>query len=127
MSKIRGFALYEPDDIDLLLSDLDNLLTNLDVGWQPLGRGGDKYQVGEGGCLFTAMNRSLTAACIPYTMSRDRRLYNMMGALGFTMGPGNKYDVPANAVDTGAMYHWNDAQTDVDCVKNRVKDAINHL
>ena len=121
------YTLYDPDsnDTEQLRSDLDALLTDLDVGWQSCSIPGT--MVGIGGCLLTAMNRSLTNSCVlPGTLARDRRLYNMIGAMGFLIGP-NLQGYPENAVWTQFMYHWNDAQTDVDVVKARVKDAINNL
>jgi hypothetical protein len=124
----QSHLLYDPDAInkDQVSSDLDALLTNLDAGWQPLGLGHHKYVVGDGGCILTAMNRSLTLNCIPPSTARDVRLYAMMGAMGFLTGENDK-GLPPNMVSTGDMYHWNDAQTDVDVVKARVKDAINNL
>jgi hypothetical protein len=96
-----------------LQQDLDALLGEVDAGWDNHGlfRGVEHISHGVGGCLLSEMIRVVGSQ--PLTGSFDSRIHDMVTSLGFT--------------SESAMYSWNDAQTDPDQVKRRVKDALNTL
>jgi hypothetical protein len=101
---------------DQTREDLERLLDEQDVGWAVYALGGTTPAVrtGIGGCLSEQMTRLLDRQGITIANSIDElrsRKLKMINALGFN------YPL--------AMMAWNDAQTDPDMIRHRIKDALN--
>jgi hypothetical protein len=110
---------------DTTQSDLEQLLAEQDVGWCAYHKDGPII-VGIGGCLTEQMERLLekqgVARNLPTTrMEHVDRKMAMIEALGFTItrSNGRTYAYPSG------MFAWNDAQTDPDMIRHRIKDALN--
>lgn len=90
--------------------DLDNLLTELDAGWESAS-----VTYGRGGCVMACMVRMLRRQGADDLQARKDA---MVTALGFQGTDGPTYE---------AMFRWNDLQVHPDAVKRRIKDALNVL
>ncbi|GBE64639.1 hypothetical protein MFM001_11010 [Mycobacterium sp. MFM001] len=93
-----------------LQHDLDNLLAELDTGWESAS-----VRYGRGGCVMACMVRMLRRQCAHDVQARKDA---MVAALGFQSTDGPAYE---------AMFRWNDVQAHPDAVKRRIKDALNTL
>ncbi|BBZ12434.1 hypothetical protein [Mycobacterium branderi] len=93
-----------------LQHDLDNLLAELDAGWESAS-----VIYGRGGCVMACMVRMLRRQGADDLQARKDA---MVTALGFQSSDGPAYE---------AMFRWNDLQADPDAVKRRIKDALNTL
>lgn len=97
---------------DQLLQDLHALLGEVDVGWHSLPQG---VSFGIGGCLMQEIHRVVES-----TGETHERKSEIIKAMGFVR--------PSRlTADRSAMFAWNDAQTDPDAIKRRIKDAIEGL
>ncbi|ORW02717.1 hypothetical protein [Mycobacterium kyorinense] len=96
--------------VSTLQQDLDNLLTELDAGWESASA-----SYGRGGCVMACMVRMLRRQRAENLQARKDA---MVTALGFYGPGGPSYE---------AMFRWNDLQVHPDAVKRRIKDALNAL
>jgi hypothetical protein len=93
-----------------LQRDLESLLGEVDAGWSNM----NGVATGRGGCVLDGMYRAVygTEYGTQHSPECGLRIDAMVTALGFT---------------EWAMYEWNDAQTDPNEIKLRIKDALNNL